>query len=419
VKTITPHRVAITGLGLICALGNSVDDAVTNAYAGVNRIVRLDKYMWGEYGEKIPIQVGGLVRDLDWTKYIPAKFVDRYDPEVVFALAAAQEALDDAGLEFDDELRDRTGVLIGTAVTGNQTWHRALHMAFAEKKAHEIPGFMIMQISGNMPAGLVALQHKFRGPNLGVINACATGGTTLSIAADYIRFGRAPVVVAGGTEAAIGLAMYGSLSGAGAINPTDDPSRASRPFSADRAGLVKGEGSGVMVLERYEEAVARGAKIYGEILGDSQTNDAYHIIAPEPTGKSWGRAITLALEAAEVAPEEIDYISAHATSTRAGDLSETRAIKFALGEHAKDVPVSATKSMHGHAFGATGAIEIVLALAAMQRDWVLPTINLDEPDPECDLDYVPNRGREQATNVLLKNSFGFGGTNSCVVIRKG
>ncbi len=412
------RRVAITGMGLVCSLGNNVSDAVENAFAGKNGIVKLDKYMWGEYGEKIPIQVGGLVRDLDWAKYVPEKYIDRYDPTIIFALAAAQEALDDSGLEFTPELRDRTGVLIGTAVTGNYTWHRALHMAFVEKRAHEIPGSMIMQISGNMPAGLVALTHKFRGPNVGIINACATGGTTLSIAADYIRFGRASVAVAGATEAAIGLAMYGSLTNAKAINPTADPSRACRPFTADRAGLIKGEGSGIMILEPLDAALERGAKIYGEILGDSQTNDAYHIIAPEPTGESWARAIALALEDAAVAPEEIDYISAHATSTRAGDLSETRAIKRVFGEYAKQIPVSATKSMHGHAFGATGAIEIALSLAAMQRGWVLPSINQDNPDPECDLDYVPNKGREKETKILLKNSFGFGGTNSCVVIRK-
>lgn len=411
-------RVAITGLGLVCPLGNNVNDAVEAAYRGENRIVRLDKYMWGEYGEKIPIQIGGLVRDLDFADYVPEKYVDRYDPEVIFALAAARQAVEDSGLEFTPELRDRTGVLIGTAVAGNHTWHRALHLAFAEKRAHEIPGFMIMQISGNMPAGLVALEHKFRGPNVAVVNACATGGTSLSIAADYIRYGRAPVMVAGSTEAAIGLAMYGSLTNAKAINPTDDPSRACRPFTADRAGLVKGEGCGLMVLEPMEDAQARGARIYGEILGDSQTNDAYHIIAPEPTGEGWARAITLALEDAGVTPDQIDYISAHATSTRAGDLSETRAIKMALGDRAKDIPISATKSMHGHAFGATGSIEMILALAAMRRGWVLPTINQDNPDPECDLDYVPNQGREQETDVLLKNSFGFGGTNSCLVIRK-
>ena len=411
-------RVVITGMGLVCPLGHDVTTAVENAFAGKNAIVKLDKYMWGEYGEKIPIQVGGLVRDLDWTQYIPEKFVDRYDPEVVFAIAAAREAIADAGIEFTTELRDRTAVLVGTAVTGSYTWHRAMHLAFVEKRAHEMPGFMIMQISGNMPAGLVALEHKFRGPNVGVVNACATGGTTLSIAADYVRYGRAPVAVAGSTEAAIGLAMYGSLTGAKAINPTADPTRACRPFTKDRAGLIKGEGCGIMVLESLEDAEARGAKIYGEILGDAQTNDAYHIIAPEPTGKSWGRCISLALDDAGVTPEEVDYISAHATSTQAGDLSENRAIKQVFGERAPQIPISATKSMHGHAFGATGSIEIVLALAAMQRGWVLPTINQDNPDPECDLDFVPNQGREQETEVLLKNSFGFGGTNSCVVIRK-
>jgi 3-oxoacyl-[acyl-carrier-protein] synthase II len=405
-------------MGVVCALGNTVGEAVEAAFAGTNAIARCDKYMWGEYGAKIPIQVGGVVTGFDAAKFAPAKYVDNYDPCVLFALAAAKEALDDSGLTFPGDLRDRTGVLIGTAVTGNWTWHRALHMAFVEKRAEQMPGSYIMQISGNMPSGLVALTHKFRGPNVAVVNACSTGGVAISLAADFIRHGRADVTVAGGTEAAIGLAMYGSLTGARAINPTANPERACRPFSADRAGLVKGEGCGVVILEPLENAQARGAKVYGEILGDSLTNDAYHIISPEPTGESWARAMRAAMENAGVAPEEVDYISAHAASTGAGDLAETRAIKKAFGERAYRIPVSSTKSMHGHAFGATGAIEMVLALAAMQRGWVLPTINLTAPDPECDLDYVPNHGRAQETHVLLKNSFGFGGANSCVVVRK-
>lgn len=411
-------RVVITGMGLVCALGNDVQTAVENAYAGKNGITSCAKYMWGEFGAKIPIQVAGMVTGLNVADYVPEKFVDRYDPYVTFALAASREALRDSGIEFTDELRDRTGVFIGTAVCGNHTWHRSLHLAFAEKRAHEIPSFAIMQLAGNMPGGLVALNNKFRGPSIAVVNACAAGVTALSVAADYIRLGKASVAVAGATESAIGMVIYGSLASAGAINPTTDPHRACRPFSADRAGLVKGEGAGVVVLESREDAEARGAKIYGEILGDAQSNDAYHIIAPEPTGQSWGRAMRLALENAEIAPEQVDYVSVHATSTRAGDLAETKAIKLALGEHAYRVPISATKSMHGHAFGATGAIELVLSLAAMRRGWVLPTINLDYPDPECDLDYVPNHGREQKTDILMKNSFGFGGANACMLIRK-
>ena len=412
------RRVAITGMGLVCPLGNSVKESVASAYEGKSGIRRCDKYLWGEFGEKMPIRVGGLVENFDVGKYVPEKFADRYDPCVSFALAAAKEALDDCGIEFDDALRDRTGVIIGTAVTGNWTWHRALHMAFAEKRAHEIPGFMIMQISGNMPAGLIALTHKFRGPNIGVVNACATGGTSIAIGSDYIRFGRAEIVVAGGTDAAIGLSMYGSLTNAKAINPTDDPVRASKPFSKDRAGLIKGEGCGVMILEPMDRAEARGARIYGEILGDSQTNDAYHIISPEPSGESWARAMKLAMEASGVTPEQVDWISAHAASTVAGDLAEVRAIKLAFGRRAHDIPVTSTKSMHGHAFGAAGAIELTLAVGAMNEDKLLPTINLTVPDPECDLDFVPNNGRPGKTRILMKNSFGFGGTNSCLLIKR-
>jgi 3-oxoacyl-[acyl-carrier-protein] synthase II len=412
------RRVAITGLGIVCPLGNSVSEAVANAFAGKSGIRSNKEYMWGEYGEKIPVGVGGTVVDFDESKFVPERFKGIYDPIVTFALAAAEEALTDSGIDFTEQMRDRTGVLIATAVTGSYTWHKMLHQVYAEKKAEELPGHYVMQVSGNMPAGLVALKHKFRGPNVGIVNACASGGTTMGIAADYIRTGRADVIVAGGTESAIGPAMCGSLAGAHAIHQTHDPERACRPFSIDRAGLVIGEGSAIVIMEPMDQAEARGAKIYGEFLGDAQTNDAYHIISPDPSGDGWERTINIALEAAGIDRSEVDYISAHAASTKLGDLVETMAIKKTFGDRAYEIPVSATKSMHGHSFGATGAIEGVLALAAMCQGKVLPTISLTKPDPECDLDYVPNVGREQESHVLMKNSFGFGGTNSVSLIRR-
>ena len=412
------RRVVVTGVGIVGPLGNSLPESVENAFAGKNGIKNCTDYMWGEYGEKVPTHVGGTVVGLDASKYIPAKFVDRYDPHILFAIAATKEALEDSGIEFTDALRDRTAVIIGTALAGITTITKALHLSFAEKRAHEMPGYVIMQCTGNMPSGLVALFNKFRGPTMGIVNACAAGGTSVSIASDYIRTGRIDVAVAGGTEAPIGLISHASFAGASAIVPTHDPERASRPFNVDRAGFVVGEGSAIMILESLESAQARGAKIYGEVIGDAQTNDAYHIIRPEPGGKSWARVMQLAMENAGIQPGDVDYISAHAASTGHGDLVETQAIKIALGEHAYKVPVSSTKSMHGHLFGAAGAIEMALALGAMQRNWVLPTINLTDPDPECDLDYVPNKGREQETHVLMKNSFGFGGTNTCTIIRK-
>ena len=268
-----------------------------------------------------------------------------------------------------------------------------------------------------MPPALIALQHGFRGPNLGIVNACAASGAALAVAADLIRAGRASVVVAGGTEAAIGINVFGSMTSAGAINPTDDPVRACKPFSVDRAGLVVGEGCGLLVLEDADDARARGARVLGEILGEAQTNDAHHVYSPEEGGASWKRTMALALESAGLEPGDVDVVSAHAASTPKGDLTETQAIKGLFGERAYDLAVCATKSMHGHSFGASGAIETVLALGGLIEGKQVPTINLDEPDPECDLDYVANRGRETKGRVLIKNSFGFGGTNACTVIR--
>jgi 3-oxoacyl-[acyl-carrier-protein] synthase II len=412
------RRVVITGLGLVCPLGNTVAEAFPRAYAGESGIRSCEQYLWGEYGEKITIRVAGTVQDFQPARFVPAQYLERYDPCVSFSLAAAQEALADAQIDFDDELRNRTAVLIGTAVTGSASWHKCFQYLFIEKRAHEIPGYLLMQMSGNMPAGLVALTHRFRGPNFAIVNACATSGSILSVAADYIRYGRVEVAVAGAVEAAIGPAMYACLMGLKAINPTSDPVRACKPFSADRAGLIKGEGAGIVILETLEHARARGAHIYGEILGDSQTNDAYHIINPEPSGESWARTIRLALDSAGLGPHDVDFISAHAASTPLGDLVETRAIKLVFGARAYEIPTVSTKSMHGHAFGATGAIELILALKAMNEDKLVPTINLTVRDPQCDLDYVPNQGRPARTDVLLKNSFGFGGTNSCMVVRK-
>ncbi len=411
------RRVAITGMGTVCPLGNDLDQALDHGLAGATGIRPADKYLWGEFGAQIPCRVAGIVEGLDESLYVPKEHIGGYDPAVTFALAASQQAIADSGLSFTEEQRDRTAVIFGSAAPGSHTYHRALHQAFVERRAHELSGRTSLNISGNMPSALVALRHGFRGPNFGIVNACAAGSTAISVAADTIRAGRADVAVTGGTESCIGLALLGSMGNAGAINPTSDPDRASRPFAMDRAGLIMAEGAGVLVLESWDDAVARGARIYGELLGESLTDDAYHVYHPDAEGETWARAISLALKTANVAPDEVDMISAHAASTPRGDLAETRAIKKVLGKAAYDVPVSATKSMHGHMYGATGAVETILALGAIRRQTVMPTTNLDRADPECDLDYVSHGARPVRSEVLLKNSFGFGGTNACLVIR--
>lgn len=409
--------VAITGMGLVSPIGNSVAEAVANGEAGRSGIRSCEAHLWGEYGSGIRSRVAGTVEGLDVSRYVPARYAGSYDPAVVYALAATRQAVDAARLDFTGELGERTAVVLGVAAPGSHTYHRALHAAFVERAAHDLPGRVSLNVSGNMPAALVALEHGLRGPNLGIVNACASGAAAIVVGADLIRAGRADVVVAGGTEACIGLVLLGSMGNAGAVNPTADPERASKPFSIDRAGLVMAEGAGVVVLESLDAALARGAHVHAELLGDALTNDAYHVYHPDAEGRHWGRVMELALCAAHVLPCEVDFVSAHAASTPRGDLTETLALKRVLGSHAFDVPVSASKSLHGHAYGAAGAIETVLAIAAAEKGMFLPTINLTAPDPECDLDYVANRSRMRRGEVLLKNSFGFGGTNACLVMR--
>lgn len=416
------RRVVITGLGLVSPLGNSLAASLESARAARSGIRPCDRYLWGEFGAEIACRVAGTVEDFDGGRYVPADRVETTDPAILFALAAADEAIADSELlrDLDPQSmeRERVAVVLGTAGPGCVSYHRALHAAFVERAAHRLAGSMSLQMSGNMPPSLVALRHGLRGPNFGIVNACAAGATAIATATEMIRAGSVDAVVTGGAESCIGLTLLGSMGNVGAVNPTRDPHRASRPFSADRAGLIMAEGAGVLVLECEERAQARGARIHGEVLGISRTNDAYHVYNPDPTGGAWARAIELALRDACVASDEIGAVSAHAASTPRGDLAETRALKQVFGKRAYDVPVSATKSMHGHAYGAAGAIETILSLAALNGGWLPPTAHLTEPDPECDLDYVPNASRPTNAEILLKSSFGFGGTNACLVLRR-
>jgi 3-oxoacyl-[acyl-carrier-protein] synthase II len=399
-------------MGLVCPLGLTVAESLKNALAGKNAISRCDDRL-GPYGEKIRCRVAGLVRGFDASRFVEAKFADRYDPAISYAVAAADEAMRDAGLE-GQRSSERIGCVIGVAAPGAHTYQRFLQLPFVDKRAEKIPPFAAMVVSGNMPAAVVALRHRLRGPNLGIVNACASGASALAVAADTIRLGRADAMIAGGTEAAVTIFFFASFVNAGAMNPTDNPERASRPFSKDRAGFINAEGCGLMVLEELESARARGATIHAILAGHASTDDAHHIISPQPDGETWARTMELALTDARVEREEVGVVSAHAASTPHGDLAEARALKRLFGARALTVPVSATKSMHGHAFGAAGAIESILALAAMGSGWILPTIHWTA-DPECDLDCVPNQARKASTHVLLKNSFGFGGTNTCLV----
>jgi 3-oxoacyl-[acyl-carrier-protein] synthase II len=408
--------VAITGIGLVCPLGNSTPEALSRACRGESGIRAYESPWVDAAYPRLRHRVGGTVEGFDASRVGDPQLVQRHEPGVLHALAAASEALVHAGLA-DEPGGPRMGCVVGTGLPGAELWHRALRSAYAEGKPETIARLTAISITGNAAAGLLAVRHGLGGPSLGVANACASGVSAVILGMDQIRLGRADAMLVGGCESSMrSLMTYGSFVDAG-MHVTADPAFACAPFSADRRGFVLAEGAGMLVLERLERARARGARVLGVLDGAALTNDAHHAIHPEPTGVAWARTMRLALEDARTAPEEIDAVSAHATATPLGDAAETRALKLLLGRRASVVPVSATKSMHGHGFGAAGAIELALAVAAMNEGVVLPTINLRVPDPDCDLDYVPGQARRHPVGVLLKNGFGAGGVATSLVVR--
>jgi 3-oxoacyl-[acyl-carrier-protein] synthase II len=320
-----------------------------------------------------------------------------------------------AGLPADLD-RDRIGCVVGTGLPGAELWHRGLHASYAAGRPDDVARMTAIAITGNAVTGQLALRYGLRGPSLGLANACASGTTAIAIAMDQLRLGRADAMVVGGCESSMrSLLTYACFVGAG-MNATTEPIGACAPFAAGRRGFVLAEGAGILILERLEVARARGARILGLVTGASITNDAHHVISPEPSGEAWARTMALALADAGVTPDAIDAISAHATGTPQGDVAETRAIKRVFGARAGRIPVSATKSMHGHAFGAAGAIEVALTVAAIDAGIVLPTINLHARDPECDLDYVAHEARPHPVRHALKNGFGAGGAATSIVL---
>lgn len=411
-----PHRshhressqIAITGMGLVSPLGNSLDLALARARRGESGI-RAYTADWGD-DPQLRQRVGGTVEDFDPAPLLDPHLATRHEPAVLYALAAAHEALSRAGLlgALDPE---RSGCVIGSGLPGAELWHRALH-------TRPVPRMTAVAITGNAAAGQLALRHGLRGPSFGLANACASGSTAIALAMDQLRLGRADLMLVGGCESSMrGLMTYASFVDAG-MHTTTDPRAACSPFAAARRGFVLAEGAAMLVLERLDRARARGARVWGVLAGAAISNDAHHVISPDPSGEAWARTMRLALADAGVHLDEVDAISAHATGTPLGDLAETRAIHRVFGPRAAQIPVTASKSMHGHAFGAAGALELALAVAAMADDVVLPTINLHTRDPECDLDYVPHVSRPHPTRVLLKNSFGASGAATCLVVRR-
>ncbi|MBM4123944.1 MAG: beta-ketoacyl-ACP synthase II [Nitrospira sp.] len=407
------RRVVVTGLGLITPLGTGVEktwQALCAATSGIARITRFDP-------TDFPVQIAGEVKDFDPADFIEKKEIKKMDTFIHYAVGAGQLAVDDAALKVTAENAERVGVYIGAGIGGLPAIEH-YHKILLEKGADRISPFFIPMVIINLASGQVAIRLGARGPNSCAVTACATGNHCIGDAFRIIQRGEADVMLAGGTEAAITPLTVAGFAAARALSRrNEEPTRASRPFDKDRDGFVLGEGAGVLVLEELETAKRRGARIYAEIVGYAMNADAYHITAPSEDGEGAVRCMELAIKDAGVAKDEVGYINAHGTSTMA-DAIETKAIKQVFGDLAYRIPVSSTKSMTGHLLGAAGGIEAVFSILAIHRGVVPPTMNLEHPDPECDLDYVPGKARQATVNVALSNSFGFGGVNACVLFKR-
>jgi 3-oxoacyl-[acyl-carrier-protein] synthase II len=407
------RRVVVTGLGVVTSIGHDVASfwsALVAGKIGVHRVTHFDP-------SDFACQIGAEVRNWDVNQFMDPKEARRNDRYTHFGFVAAKQAVADSGIDMAKEDGDRVGVIIGSGIGGMLTYETQLRNLF-ERGPRKVSPFAIPSLIGNMCAGLVAIELGARGPNFGMVSACATGTHSLGEAAHAIRRGDADIMVAGGSEAAITPFAYASFCAMKAMSTrNDNPRGASRPFDKGRDGFIMGEGAGVLVLESLEHARARGARIYCELAGYAATCDAYHITQPDPEGKGLSMAMHRALESAGVRTDAIDYINAHGTSTPYNDKFETLAIKRIFGDYARELPVSSTKSMTGHLLGAAGGIESVVCVKTIEQGIIPPTMNLEEPDPDCDLDYVPNAARQARVRTVLSNNLGFGGQNAAVVFR--
>jgi len=409
------RRVVITGMGAITPLGNDLETSWTNLKNGVSGIRRIESFDTAAYD----CRIGGEVRGFDpKTVFTNPKDVRRTDRFAQLAMAAAKMAMADSGIAMANENPDRFGVLVSSGIGGLKTLEDQ-YTILLSKGPSRVSAFTIPMLISNMASGLISMEFGMRGPNMCIVTACATSNNAIGESWRMIKFGDADVFVAGGSEAAIipiGLAGFGAMKALSTRN--DDPQHASRPWDRDRDGFVIGEGAGVIVVEELERAKKRNAKIYCELVGYGLSADAYHMTAPPHDGGGAAKAMELALEHAGLSVDQVDYINAHATSTGLGDVAETRAIKSAFGERAKSVSISSTKSMTGHLLGGAGAIEMAACALAIRDGVIPPTINLDNPDEECDLDFTPHTAREKKVSVALNNSFGFGGHNATLVVKE-
>jgi 3-oxoacyl-[acyl-carrier-protein] synthase II len=408
-------RVFVTGMGAITPIGSDVPTFWKNLTDGVSGAGNITAFDASDF----PVRIACEVKDFDAGQWMDRKMARRTARVTQFALAAARQALDDAGLTVNTNNRDNVGVVIATGGGGIALMEEGTHVLI-EKGPRSVSPFLLPSIMPNAVSCLVSIETGARGPVLTSTLACASGNYAMIEGYHLLQRGEADVIIAGGTESANTPLTFASLARMGALSGrNDDPTHASRPFDADRDGFVYGEGAAVMILETEEHARARGAKIYAEVLGGRLTGDAYHITAPDPDGDGAVRAMQGAMRSTGLQPTDVDVIYAHGTSTPLNDVTETQAIKRALGDHAYDVPVTATKSMLGHTLGAAGAMAALAATLTLYEGVIPPTINHERPDPECDLDYVPNRARRAEVNVALVNAFGFGGQNVVLAMKRG
>ena len=408
------RRVVVTGLGMLSPLGNTVESSWQAALAGKSGIGPIEHMDVSAFSTRI----GGSVRDFEVELYMATKEARKLDLFIQYGLAACIQAIKDSGLEITDQNRDRIGVVMGSGI-GGLTNIEKNHEQLLNSGPRRISPFFVPGSIINMVAGYLSIQYGLQGPNYALTTACTTGTHSIGMAARNIAYGEADMMVAGGSEmATTGLGLGGFSAARAMSTRNDDPQGASRPWDRDRDGFVLSDGAGAMLLEEYEHAKARGATIYAELVGFGMSGDAYHMTAPPEDGRGGAKCMDNALKDAGLNPDEVDYINAHGTSTPAGDVAETRAVKSVFGAHASELAISSTKSMTGHLLGAAGAVEAVFSVLALRDQVAPPTINLDSPDEDCDLNYVPHQAQQRELNVVLSNSFGFGGTNGSLVFRR-
>lgn len=411
---MTGRRVVITGIGALTPVGKTAPDFWNGLISGKSGVRPIEHFDTSD----LPTKFAGQIENYDSNDYFDRKEARRLDPVTQYAVISSDEAIEDSGIDLEKINKDRVAVLIGTGIGGMQTFYEQ-SVSLHESGARGVNPFFIPMLIPDMPAGQVSIKYGFRGPNFCAVSACATGSHNIGLAFDSIRYGQADMALCGGTESPvwrIGVAGFSSMRALSRRN--EEPEKASRPFDKDRDGFVLGEGSAMFFLESLESALNRGARIYGEIAGYGFSADAHHITAPDPDGNGVLLALNNALDMAGITPEDVEHINMHGTSTPLGDIAETNSIKKVFGDHAYNINLNSTKSMTGHMLGAAGAAESIAALLAIYHSMIPPTINQDNPDPECDLNYTPNKPVERDINYALNNAFGFGGHNTTLVFKK-